>query len=111
MSDDQKNLNIKVTTLADTGGAKEAATEVENTTKAAKKATEATEEHKEKVHFLGLETGELRKLTRELGEQFPIAAEAARLFLNPLVFGITSAIAVFSKLRTRRFTKWKSVNR
>ena len=63
------------------------------------KASQDTEKnlegHTEKLQFLGVKTGELRKLTRDLSSEFPIAGMAARLMINPIVAGLTLAIMTF----------------
>lgn len=62
---------------------------------ATQEAGAAAGEHAGKLQFLGLKTGELRKLTRELSTEFPIAGMAARLMINPIVAGLTIAIMTF----------------
>src|SRR5512132_1534529 len=58
-------------------------------------AGSAAKEQSRQLEFLGLKTGELKKLTRELGREFPIAGTAARLMINPIVAAFSIAITVF----------------
>ena len=116
---DDKNLNIKITTSADTSGArattqavKETTEVVKQSTEAAKQTTEAvkrdgpvSDENAKKKEFLGLKMGELKKITRELAREFPLAGEAARLMLNPIAFAFTSAIGLFISAK-ERLAEW-----
>jgi hypothetical protein len=72
-----------------------------NLTQSSQDAGQALEETGKKSEFLGLKFGELKKLTRELGHEFPLAGAAARAMLNPIVFAITSAIAAFAALKAK----------
>jgi len=63
--------------------------------KALQEHAKDTEEVATKTGFLNLKKTELKKLTRELAHEFPIAGLAAKLMMNPIVAGLTIAIGVF----------------
>jgi hypothetical protein len=75
-------------------------TEMQAGAKASGDAGRQLNEHSEKMKFLGVHTGELKKLTRELGQEFPVAGMAARLMINPIVGGLTLAIMVFGAAKS-----------
>lgn len=96
------DLEIKIKTSADLAAAKattDALHHVAGATKgtgdAAKKVIQPLDEHGKHVEKLGLKHAEVKKLVHELGHEFPLLGEAARLALHPQV---TAALAVVSAL-------------
>jgi hypothetical protein len=110
---DENRVEIPIVTTADTGGAQRQAVAIKEVAQASKEANVATrdgasatadhgkevEDLEKKTGFLNLRKTELKKLVRELGQEFPIAAQAARAFMNPLVFALTMAIGLFAKAK------------
>ncbi|MDB6068639.1 MAG: hypothetical protein JWR26_4847 [Pedosphaera sp.] len=94
-----KEFKIKISTQADTSGAKQVTQALGESAQAATKDAGATDEQGKKTGFLNLRKAELKKLTRELGHEFPIAGMAVKALMNPLVFGLTLAIGLFAKAK------------
>ncbi len=94
MSDADKDLSVKIKIAADTAGGKKASEALDDFSK-------KTEEAGKKADFLGLRMGELKKLTRELAREFPLAGQAARLMMNPIAAAFTIAIGLFAKAKEK----------
>jgi hypothetical protein len=99
---DIKDFEIKIVTSADLAAAKATAQELTNVATATKASASAatedgqnTEELTRQTGFLTLKKGELKKLVRELGHEFPIAGMAGRLMMNPIVAGLSLGIMAF----------------
>jgi hypothetical protein len=94
-----KDFKVKATVTGDASGAKQ----VNDALDAAAKKTEdlgnKSEVSGKKAERFGLKMSELKKLTHELGNEFPIAGMAIRAFLNPVGFALTAAIGLFAKVK------------
>lgn len=64
-----------------------------------------TEELTKKTGFLNLKKTELKKLVRELRHEFPIAAQAGKMMMNPVVASLTLGIGAFSYLK-QKLDEW-----
>lgn len=90
-----REFRIRIPITSDAAGAKEATGALNEVEKAGQKVTAQDKEHARTKEFLGLKVGELKKLTRELSAEFPLAGMAARLMINPIAGAFTAAIAIF----------------
>jgi hypothetical protein len=99
MSDQVKDFEIKLVTTADLRAAQAAAGALKGVSQAAAEDGQATAAAARETGFLSLKKGELSKVVGQLGRQFPLAGQAARLMLNPMLAGATLAIGLFAKLR------------
>jgi hypothetical protein len=89
------DFKINISTPFDGSGTKEAGSALKDVANKTEEAGNKSEEAGRKTGRFGLKMGELKKLTRELGHEFPLAAQAFRAFLNPVVAGITLVIGTF----------------
>ena len=64
-----------------------------------------TEELTKKTGFLNLKKTELKKLVRELGHEFPLAAQAGKMMMNPMVASLTLGIGAFNYLK-QKLDEW-----
>jgi len=99
---DIKDFEMKIVASADLAAAKATAQELTNVATATKASASAatedgqnTEELTRKTGFLSLKKGELKKLVRELGQEFPIAGMAGRMLMNPILAGLSLGIMAF----------------
>jgi hypothetical protein len=106
-------VKIPIITTADTSGAqkqaaalgqvgqaaKQAAAATQPLGKATESAGEAAKESGKKWEFLGQKKAEVRRLVRELGQEFPIAAQAIRAAMNPVAAVMLAAITIFAKAK------------
>lgn len=88
-------VEIAIRTTADTSGAQETASALNQTSQATSNLTGKSDEGAKKLEFLSLKTGDLRKLIRELGREFPVAGMAARAMMNPILATFSAAITIF----------------
>jgi hypothetical protein len=109
---DNETLQYKLQTIFDETGTKQAAAGMKDVGAAGTQATagvgqlgDAVEGTAKKSEFLGLKTGELKRLTRELGHEFPLAGMAARAMINPIVGAFTAAIAIFGYAK-QKLEEW-----
>lgn len=112
MGDTPKDFEIKIVTTADLAAAKAAAQELGNVATATKDSASAagedaqkTEELTQKTGFLSLKKGELKKLVRELGREFPIAGMAGRMMMNPIVASLSLGIMAFGAAK-KKLEEW-----
>ena len=105
-------LQYKLQTIFDGTGTTAAAEGLKNVGKEGQKAVEgvkqesdALEDNAKKTEHLGMKKGELKKLVRELGHEFPIAGMAARAMLNPIVAAFSGAIAIFGYAK-QKLEEW-----
>jgi hypothetical protein len=115
MSDDQKGLDIKITTKADltgaqqttdaigklTGAQKDQANAANDVVQVTQKDIEASGAAKEATSKLEVSKRELREVINHLTRGFPILGEVMRAALNPIVFLIAAPIAAFEIFRSR----------
>jgi hypothetical protein len=96
-----REFKIKITGDAASlvSSSKQSADALRDTAHEVEESGKKTESHNKHVEEFNLKVGEQRKLLRELGEQFPIAATAARLFMDPLVASISTGILLFSAMK------------
>lgn len=95
MPDREFKINITGDASDLAAAAKQGAGALNETGAAAQQESKSLEESAKKTEFLTLKKGELKKIVRELGHEFPLAGMAAKAMLNPIVFAFTSAISVF----------------
>jgi hypothetical protein len=112
MGDDIKDFQIKIVTSADLRAAQESAKAMQDVGAATSASAAAaavdgknTEELTQKTGFLSLKKVELKKLVRELGQEFPIAGMAGRLMMNPIVAGLSLGIMAFGAAK-KKLDEW-----
>lgn len=116
-----REFRIRVKTTSETGALKEATGELGKLAGAAKAVNQAqsagtevvkeaakeTAKHTEKLGLFGLKIAEQKKLLGELGQEFPLVAQAARAMMNPVVATASAAIAVFGAAK-RAIAEWNA---
>jgi hypothetical protein len=112
MGGDVKDFQIKIVTTADLNAAKASAQELTNVATATKaSAAAASEDGKaaealtQKTGFLNLKKTELKKLVRELGQEFPIAGQAGRMMMNPIIASLSLGIMAFGAMK-KKLDEW-----
>ncbi len=112
MGDDIKDFQIKIVTTADLNAAKASAQELTNVATATKaSAAAASEDGKaaenltQKTGVLNLKKAELKKLVRELGNEFPIAGQAGRMMMNPIIASLSLGIMAFGAMK-KKLDEW-----
>ena len=93
------SLDILIRTLADTNGIEAVQQSISKLKDEVKKDTAATGENAEATEKAVVSKTELRRVAGHLSREFPLLGAAVRIFLNPLVAGLTLAILAFGKLR------------
>lgn len=66
---------------------------------AADKYSKLLEEGGGKAGLFAGHAAELKKVTKELGAEFPLAGQAIRLLTNPIALGLSMAIGIFTKTK------------
>ena len=94
-----REYKIRISTVADNSGAKQAVDGLKEIASETSKVGEATKEVAGKTEFLNLKKSELKKLVGELKTAFPELASTMRLFLDPRVVGLSLLIKSFQILR------------
>ena len=69
--------------------------------KAGDKLSEGLKEQSKHSEFLGLNHRGLHKVVHKLAEAFPLAGQAARAMMNPILFAFTAAIGVFTMAKEK----------
>ncbi len=98
-----RDFQIKITTLADTAGARQTADALKATGHVGSEETKKISAETEK---LTLKKTELRHIIRHISAEFPLLGAAARLVLNPIV-----GIVVLATFAVRRLAEsWKDMH-
>jgi hypothetical protein len=100
-----KSLDVLIRILTERVGSEKAEQIIKDVNAATRDGSRIEDEAAKKTAFLGERKAELKRQIRELGVEFPLAGQAARLFLNPLAAGISLAIGGFALMK-RHLDDW-----
>lgn len=108
MPDETLDIAIKVRT-DDLSKIKQTGQELKAVGQAAQEAAQkdagASDEAAKKTGFLSLKKTELKKLVRELGHEFPLAGQAAKAMMDPVLAAFMGAIAIFGHAK-QKLEEW-----
>lgn len=94
-----QNVDIKITTKADTSGAKQTTEALKEVGAATQKVAQETNEGGSSAAKAAKSKADLKKVVQELSREYPAMGAAMRLAMNPIAGGVLGLIAYFGKLK------------